>query len=771
MKIKNYNIRWDSQSKDCSESMPCGGHDLGMNIWVENDQIYFHMDRSGNFDENNQQLKSGRGRISIEPNPFKEFSDFRQELKLNEGYVEIELGKGDVFVKIWADVFQARINIDFTSKKKYILDFAYETWRFEDREVPLDKRHACLSYRGYQGQVFTYKDEIRTYDSKLMWFHKNQNDKLLRDKLIEQQKLSQYTDEICDTQSDRIFGACMSGDNLRYGGESTGKYFDTAYKSYSLKTKEATNHQSLKIDFHTAQSSLQSWEKELELKVNSEASSHAACINWWENFWKRSHICIGGDFEPDSEAWQVGRNYQLFRYMLGTNAYGEYPSKFNGALFTMDPRFGIGGYEDKFTQEVNYDLETPDFRQWGGGSFTSQNQRLVYWPMLKSGDFDMMPSQFNYFKRCLNTARARVKQYWGHGGACFAEQLENFGLPIGWGYGWEGDPDEYHQREEGLEDGVEGGMWVRYYYESQIEWSFMIIRYLIFCEENISEWMPFIKESIVFYDEHYRMRSKQSRCTEFNQKGEYVFAPTKPLETFKSSTNPLPIIVGLKTVLPELIKLAKTYPDLATEESRWKDMLSHLPAVPLNKVDGKEIFSPAERFDPEVINQEDPQLYGVFPYPYAKVGESEFDIAVNTWKYDPLKIHFKECWGQSEIWAVKLMQLEDSKDLIIHKLSDSGRRFPAFWGPGPDWVPDVDHGGAGMIGLQEMILQSDDDRLLLLHTWPKEWDLDCKLHAPKKTIVEIVLKDGVLEKLSVSPKERAKDVVIAEIYREKTVSC
>ena len=26
---------WTTQSKNSSESMPCGGHDVGMNVWVE----------------------------------------------------------------------------------------------------------------------------------------------------------------------------------------------------------------------------------------------------------------------------------------------------------------------------------------------------------------------------------------------------------------------------------------------------------------------------------------------------------------------------------------------------------------------------------------------------------------------------------------------------------------------------------------------------------------------------------------------------------------
>jgi hypothetical protein len=58
-----YNLEWTTQSKNSSESMPCGGGDIGLNVWVENGELLFYIDRSGNIDENDQQLKSGRVRI------------------------------------------------------------------------------------------------------------------------------------------------------------------------------------------------------------------------------------------------------------------------------------------------------------------------------------------------------------------------------------------------------------------------------------------------------------------------------------------------------------------------------------------------------------------------------------------------------------------------------------------------------------------------------------------------------------------------------------
>ena len=47
---------------------------------------------------------------------------------------------------------------------------------------------------------------------------------------------------------------------------------------------------------------------------------------------------------------------------------------------------------------------------------TAQNQRLVYWPMLKSGDSDMMPAQFDFYNRMLKNAELRSRVYWQHGG-------------------------------------------------------------------------------------------------------------------------------------------------------------------------------------------------------------------------------------------------------------------------------------------------------------------------------------------------------------------
>jgi hypothetical protein len=46
------------------------------------------------------------------------------------------------------------------------------------------------------------------------------------------------------------------------------------------------------------------------------------------------------------------------------------------------------------------------------------------------------------------------------------------------------------------------------------------------------------------------------------------------------------------------------------------------------------------------------------------------------------------------------------------------------------------------------------------YTWPKDWDVDFKLHAPQQTTVEVSLSNGKVVKLKVNPESREKDIIL-----------
>jgi hypothetical protein len=67
-----------------------------------------------------------------------------------------------------------------------------------------------------------------------------------------------------------------------------------------------------------------------------------------------------------------------------------------------------------------------------------------------------------------------------------------------------------------------------------------------------------------------------------------------------------------------------------------------------------------------------------------------------------------------------------------------------------------------MTALQSMLLQLRGDKVLLFPAWPKDWDVDFKLHAPHNTTIAGSYRDGRLQSLRVEPASRAKDVVQME---------
>jgi hypothetical protein len=744
--LSAYRIVWDTPSQNSSESMPCGGGDIGLNVWVENGDILFYLSRSGTFDENNEMLKLGRIRLSLTPANITGRNDFRQILHTDKGYVSIS--GDDTEVVIWVDVFRPVVHVEITGKRATSLKAGYENWRFENY-VPVDLQFMSNSFKTSSKQkefdVTTFKDMVEASPDKIVFFHRNRTDREdIFDLTVRLQGMEQVKNEMYNPIRNLTFGGYMQGENMSFTNITDGRYLNTDYKSWNLESKKASKTHCLEIGLHVGQTeSPDEWKNQME-QIRQEAfavrkNARQKTQEWWKQFWDRSYIFIEGA-ETDGK-WQIARNYQLFRYQLACNAYGKWPTKFNGGLFTFDP-----AHIDR-----NH-TGTPDHRNWGGGTMTAQNQRLVYWPMLKSGDTDMMKPQFDFYLRSLKNAELRSRVYWNHAGACYTEQIENFGLPQIFEYGYD--------RPEGYDRGMQYNAWLEYLWETSFEFCMMILETERFDNRNIVEYMPLIESCLTFYDEHYRYLAGKRGTHVWDDDGYYVFYPTSACETYKMAYNSTTVICALKVVLTRLMELPEGY--LPTEKrEKWEAMLKRIPPVPLREIDGHKVLSPAEKWQ-FIHNQEAPQLYPVFPWGLYGIGKPDIEIARNTYLYDPQVVKNKNIlsWKQYPIWAARLGMTDEAAGLIVEKLKNSGRRFPTWWGPGYDWVPDHNWGGSGMIGLQEMLMQTDGEKICLLPAWPNDWDVSFKLHAPYRTTVEATVKAGKITGLKVTPEERRKDVII-----------
>jgi hypothetical protein len=772
--ISKYNIVWNSQSKTSSESMPLGGGDIGCNVWVENNDVIFYISRSGTFDENNSMLKLGRVRLNLTPNPFSRI--FKQELKLKEGYIEIS-GDNNTRIKLWVEVYKPVIHVEVNSDVKINASAIFETWRIEDHQLSEKERSQAFSFNSAPSDkfpVYTRKDIVIHKKKSLIWYHQNFNKDNVVDKEIIQQHLVAVKDEIWNPLKNLIFGGEMLIEGMTFTKTFDSIYVSNKYRGWVYQSDKPSNKYNIDIVLYTANSpTIKEWQCGLGKQVkNAQTSSKKfnANLQWWSQFWDRSHIYINTRKNSDDDkGWELGRNYNLFRYQLGCNAYGEYPSKFNGGLFVYDPDFVMNDMKG---------WATPDYRRWGGGSFTAQNQRLLYWPMLKSGDFDMMKPQFDFYNRALGNAILRTKVYYGHGGASFAEQLENFGLPVGHAYekAWgnntlrprsdisstrvlvnlKGDSIKF------IDYGYINNLWVSDHYDTQLEFSKMILDYYQYTGEDIQKYISFIDNSVRFFDENFQYWSLKLNGFPLDTNGKLIMYPGSALETYKNATNSTSTIAGMKTVLTGLLGLPASY---GTPELRnyWKSVLDRLPEISLCEKNGHTVIAPAKSWTGKVINTEMPQLYPVFPYRLFGVGMSNLQLAIDTWHYgaDIKSQYGLSAWHPDPIYVADLGLTNEAKDLVTQKLSSSKVRFPTFWKSG-DWAPDHNWGGVAMIALQEMAMQTVGYKIYLLPAWPKDWDADIKLHAPYNTIVEVVVKNGKITDLKVTPSSRLKDVIVAD---------
>lgn len=685
-------VVWTTQSRNSSESMPCGGHDIGMNIWVEQGDLLFYVQQSGWFDENNTLLKAGRWRLHIDGDPFGR-SDFEQRLCLEDGAVYVK--GGGVKVRIWADVQEPVVFAAIVSQQSRRAVLSYESWRYRDRPVTKAEGQQCSYKWTVPKDCVTYADSIEPDDYWLTFTHKNR-EKTVFDYTVEREHLESIKDSLYNPIGSLLNYGEMMAPGFHYTGTTDGTYAGTDYRSWNYVC-DGLKDNVVRIRLN-------------QLPLVTAEESQRRSDNWWYIYWQTSYIRLDTE---DKAAQTMVRNYELMRYMLGCNANGQWPTKFNGGLFTFDPVF--------VDSTATF---TPDYRKWGGGTMTAQNQRLVYWPMVKSGDWDMLLPQLDTYLRMMPNAKLWSRHHWGHGGACFSEQIENSGLP---------NPAEYGKHKEGDDLGVEKNKWLEYEWDTALEFGKMVLDIMPwYPDTTLEKYRALVEEPLRFFAEHYTWEARRRGLSWQDRHDTLVIFPGSGCETYKMARNPSSTVAALKALNSDLTLLGSD--------------CSYVPSIPLCVIDGDTCIAPAESWE-RIQNTEVPQLYPVFPWRIYGVGRPHLNIARNTYYKDPhaLEMRSTKGWKQDNIWAACLGLTDEARRLNTEKLSDGPYRFTAFYDAGFDWAPDHNRGGAGMIGLQEMLVQEDaDNNPVLFPAWPRDWDCSFRLYISGRRCIEATLKNGVI---------------------------
>ncbi|QPC76866.1 hypothetical protein HYE68_007618 [Fusarium pseudograminearum] len=752
----SYDVVWYKPGVNGSaDSMPLGGGDIGLNTWYENGTILMYVAKSGTFDENNSLLKLGRVRLSFDPNPFD--SDFEQRLVLNDGYVKYT-GKDNATAKVWVDVFNPVVHIEVDSPEKISVNVAYENWRYEDRPIINEERNQG-SWGIYTSKIAngtTYADKILFHENGVLMSHRNEKLDLWNFQL-KQQGLEKYSDEMYNPMRNNEFGIFVHSEQLKPAAITDGHYANTTYKAWNLESKAPGKSFKVSLSMYQAQTKdHDEWYKGLKKVIKSAVkNTQDATLTWWHEYWARSYIIINEDNGERDAGFQVGKNYQIWRFLMGCNAKGEWPTKFNGGLWTFDPVF------------VNpYRPYTPDYRRWGGGTFTAQNQRLLYWPLLRSGDFETMTQQFDFYKRITPNAVLRGKVYQNIDAAYFLEQIDNTGLSNVFEYNaqWY-DDDANTPRPDFFPDGELWNVWLNHMQDTANEFADMILQANIYSGYDVKPYLDFIEYQLAWFDKYYTremLKRNPWPLTGIAGNESLVIYPGSAAETYKEAYNPVSTLAGLRQVIKDLMIVDEFS---LQNKTYYQKYLDKIPGNTLRQQQGHTCIAPAEAYT-RVQNSEVPQLYTVFPWPEYGLGLPNLTHAINTYLYDTETViyHGNNGWKQDVIWLARMGFTANATSMTEERYAPSKVcKFPVFKGPNFDWTPDLNHYGAAAIGLQEQLIQTfAGDDIRLLAAWPESWDVRFKVWAPRNTTVEGTVTKGDVEKLVVLPKSRKKDVVIGQ---------
>jgi hypothetical protein len=717
-------VVWTSPSKDSRGSMPIGNGEIGANVWVEESgDLLFYLSRTDSWSENCRLLKLGKIRVALTPNPIPEGTSFSQTLDVDQGEILIRF-KGDeqdLTIQFAVDANHSVVTVDVESSQPIEATVSLEHWRTSRRELEGADVHSAY---GILGRIFVEPDTILgNQKNQIVWHHRNERSIWRAN--MELQALGTLAQKQADPLLRRTFGASIEGDGL------------ISQSPTSLKSAEPAHEIHVAIYSLTAQTeTAEHWLEQLKLSAKQiESTSRderkAAHREWWRAFWDRSYIRISTNDDDDKQVLaNINRGYRLQRFMNACAGRGAFPIKFNGSIFTVDTL----DHEDRFK---GFDA---DYRQWGG-PYWWQNTRLPYWSMLESGDLDLMMPLFKMFSASLETRKAATQKYYGHDGAFFPETQYFWGAYTESNYGAD--------RSE-MPDGLTKNLFIRYYWQGGLELSLMMLDYFAFTgDEEFAErsMLPLASEILTFFDEHWERGSD----------GKIRFDPAMALETYREAVNPLVEIVGIQKVCEEMLALPES---MTTEEqrSRWRRLISELPPVPMGELEGEPVLAPAESYTGKQ-NIENPELYAIFPYRRYGLGKPDLEMARRTFVNRLVKN--TGGWQQNAIKAAYLGLTKEAAKMVGQNFSSkSGQhRFPAMWGPNYDWTPDQCHGGVAMIALQRMLLQYEGGKIRVLPAWPKHWDVEFKLHAPRQTTIEGRVENGNLVDMDISPPSRRRDII------------
>ncbi len=458
--VSRYDVIWTTPSHDSLGSMPLGDGSTGLNVWVEEDgDLLFLMGRSDTPDHR----KVGRIRVKLTPNPFERGQPFRQHLDLHNGQILIDAGP--VSLRLWVDAFRTDpsrtvVRLEGRSRTPMNVDVEFELWRkIETVSRPEHRAGDVVLSDGTDRIVWWQAREHPAFAGML------------------------------------TIGGVLKGAELRRVGPR------------KVATRETIEQIDLVICIHaegyeTPTQWVEAADQESARAVaapRGEAwGAHAA---WWHEFWQRSWIRPEGFGSAD----MIAQRYAIQRFIFACSSRGTFPPLYNGSLFKMDVPAGAHLF---LAPKVAHD---PDWRAWGP-QYMGQNTRHQYWPLLTSGDFDLIQPLPRLLRGQLKGARILVWETMGHEGALHTE-ISYAELRT-----WSKDdlaPLPTARRGIRPAEAPDQKFWhLQHHWLSGPEWTCILLdEYLHTLDRRLLDAvvLPCAEQFVTFYDRHYPRRDPSGK--------------------------------------------------------------------------------------------------------------------------------------------------------------------------------------------------------------------------------------------------------------------
>ncbi len=727
--------------------MPLGNGDIALNAWVESTgDLLFYIGKSDSWEDNSRLAKVGLVRVKLTPTLLPSGATFEQRLDPLRGemIVTVKPSSGSHTVaRVWVDANKPVIHVAVNSPSAVTASASFEPWR--TAQTTIASEASDINYGNPAGttQVVEPDTVLTGITDGVGWYHRNSRSLGPNETMTFQdlQGAPTFSDKILG----RTFGALIrsgtsgirTNDQTLTTPSGTSQRFDI----YVLTKQPATEAEWLAA-IRASYASIES---------TAFSTRYTAHLNWWQTFWNRSYIAItpGVGATDLSAPTELATGYSLQRFVTACAGRGSYPIKFNGSLFTV-PWSGKPG--------------DADYRQWGQG-YWWQNTRLPYAALCTSGDFDMLPSLHRmYLEDVLPVARYRAGYYYTDpkfDDACYMTEVTYpWGAVFSTSYGW---TTPAAQRSAG--DGkLQSGGWHKREWVGGLELMFMMLDYYDHTGDEpflTGQLIPAAMPIVRWFDRYYTTGTD----------GKLVMNPSQALETWWTCTNPMPEVAGLQAVVGRLLALPANLLS-ASDRTYLTTFQAKIPDLPTRVVSGTTMLAPAQSYSSK-NNSELPELYAVYPFRLASFEKANAEQAIAAYSAAASGDKGNVGWRQDDIFLAYLGLANQARTNLVSRVRQNNTtydcRFPAFWGPNFDWIPDQCHGGVLMKATQAMLLQSEGDKIFLLPAWPSDWNVDFKLRAPKQTTVEGTVQNGVLTALKVTPASRRANIVLPVGYTDPEV--